>query len=83
MFEQIFKNIDDILYKDPEEDSELDYIGQTSWVMFLRYLDGLEQENKDKAAVDGRTYSYILNMSAISRSALAMDLSILAVLLSK
>jgi hypothetical protein len=40
-FEQTFKNIDDILYKDSAADSELDYIGQTSWVMFLRYLDKL------------------------------------------
>ena len=39
MFEQIFKNIDDLLYKDAGADSELDYIGQTSWVLFLRYLD--------------------------------------------
>jgi hypothetical protein len=30
MFEQTFKNIDDILYKDSGADSELDYIGQTS-----------------------------------------------------
>ena len=30
MFEQTFKNIDDILYKDAGADSELDYIGQTS-----------------------------------------------------
>ena len=30
MFEQTFKNIDDVLYKDAGSDSELDYIGQTS-----------------------------------------------------
>ena len=42
MFEQTFKNIDDILFKDSGADSELDYIGQTSWIMFLRYLDELE-----------------------------------------
>ncbi len=41
MFEQTFKNIDDVLFKDVGADSELDYIGQTSWVMFLRYLDEL------------------------------------------
>ena len=44
MFEQTFKNIDDILFKDSGADSELDYIGQTSWIMFLRYLDELENE---------------------------------------
>ena len=42
-FEQTFKNIDDLLYKDSGSDSELDYIGQTSWVMFLRYLDELRK----------------------------------------
>lgn len=34
MFETIFKNIDDILFKDSGADSELDYIGQTSWIIF-------------------------------------------------
>ncbi len=51
MFEQTFKTIDDILYKDAGADSELDYIGQTSWVMFLRYLDELKQDKADKAAL--------------------------------
>ncbi len=61
MFEQTFKNIDDILYKDPGADSELDYIGQTSWVMFLRYLDELEQDKADEAELQGRSYAYILD----------------------
>jgi len=61
MFEQTFKNIDDILYKDAGADSELDYIGQTSWVMFLRYLDELEQEKADEAELSGQTYAYILD----------------------
>ncbi len=60
MFEQIFKNIDDILYKDSGADSELDYIGQTSWVMFLRYLDNLEQDKADAAALEGKKYTNIL-----------------------
>ena len=61
MFEQTFKNIDDILYKDSGADSELDYIGQTSWVMFLRYLDELEQDKADEAALEGKPYKYILD----------------------
>ncbi|WP_026838197.1 N-6 DNA methylase [Gillisia sp. JM1] len=60
MFEQTFKNIDDLLYKDSGADSELDYIGQTSWVMFLRYLDELEQDKADEAALKGEDYKYIL-----------------------
>ncbi|MEQ9168695.1 MAG: type I restriction-modification system subunit M N-terminal domain-containing protein, partial [Fulvivirga sp.] len=60
MFEQTFKNIDDVLWKDAGADSELDYIGQTSWIMFLRYLDDLESEKADIAALEGKTYEYIL-----------------------
>ena len=61
MFEQTFKNIDDILYKDAGADSELDYIEQTSWVLFLRYLDQLESEKADEAALEGKEYQYILD----------------------
>lgn len=61
MFEQTFKNIDDILYKDSGADSELDYIGQTSWVMFLRYLDELEQDKADEAGLQGKPYKYIID----------------------
>ena len=60
MFEQTFKNIDDLLYKDSGADSELDYIGQTSWVMFLRYLDELEQDKADEAELKGEAYNFIL-----------------------
>lgn len=60
-FEQTFKNIDDLLYKDSGADSELDYIGQTSWVMFLRYLDELEQDKADEAELKGEEYKYILD----------------------
>jgi type I restriction enzyme M protein len=49
MFEQTFKNIDDILYKDAGADSELDYIGQTSWMLFLKYLNDLEKDKADEA----------------------------------
>jgi len=61
MFEQTFKNIDDVLYKDAGADSELDYIGQTSWILFLRYLDDLEDEKPDEAALRGETYEYLIS----------------------
>ena len=41
MFEQTFKNIDDILLKDAGCSSELDYVEQTSWIQFLKYIDDL------------------------------------------
>lgn len=46
MFETTFKNIDDILHKDAGCSSELDYTEQTSWMLFLKYLDDLEQDKK-------------------------------------
>ena len=59
-FEQTFKNIDDVLFKDAGADSELDYIGQTSWILFLRYMDQLEQQKKDEAELEGKPYTFIL-----------------------
>jgi type I restriction enzyme M protein len=60
MFEQIFKNIDDILYKDAGCDSELDYTAQTSWILFLRYLDELEEQKKSIATLTDRQYTPII-----------------------
>jgi type I restriction enzyme M protein len=61
MFEQAFKNIDDVLWKEAGCTTELDYTEQTSWLLFLKYLDGLEQDRADEAALDGKKYTYILD----------------------
>jgi type I restriction enzyme M protein len=61
MFEQAFKNIDDILRNEAGCTTELDYTEQTSWLLFLKYLDGLEQDRADEAALDGRKYTYLLD----------------------
>ena len=53
MFEQTFKNIDDILHKDAGCTSELDYTEQTSWLLFLKYLDALEADKSTEAALEG------------------------------
>ncbi len=60
MFEQTFKNIDDILHKDAGCSSELDYVEQTSWVLFLKYLDDLEKDRRTKAELTGKTYEDII-----------------------
>lgn len=60
-FTQTFKNVDDLLFKDSGADSEIDYIEQTSWVLFLRYLDALEQDKQDEAELQGKSYNYILD----------------------
>ena len=59
-FEQAFKNIDDVLRKEAGCTTELDYTEQTSWLLFLKYLDALEQDKADEAALDGKKYHYIL-----------------------
>ncbi|MDD2240166.1 MAG: hypothetical protein PHO14_03825 [Kiritimatiellae bacterium] len=40
MFDQTFKSIDDILWKEAGCSSALDYVEQSSWLLFLKYLDG-------------------------------------------
>lgn len=60
MFKQVFKNIDDVLRKEAGCTTELDYTEQTSWLLFLKYLDGLEQDLADEAALGKKKYSYIL-----------------------
>ena len=61
MFEQTFKNIDDIQHKDAGGTRELDYTEQLSRLLFLKYLDGLEQDKATEAALDGKRYTYILD----------------------
>jgi type I restriction enzyme M protein len=61
MFEQTFKNIDDILHKDAGCGSELDYVEQTSWVLFLKYLDDLERDRATAAELTGKTYTSIID----------------------
>ena len=60
MFEQAFRNIDDVLRKEAGCTTELDYTEQTSWLLFLKYLDGLEEDKRQEAALEGKKYSYIL-----------------------
>ena len=53
MFEQTFKNIDDVLWKEAGCTTELDYTEQTSWMLFLKYLDDLEARRKHEADSTG------------------------------
>jgi type I restriction enzyme M protein len=61
LFEQAFKNIDDVLWKEAGCTTELDYTEQTSWLLFLKYLEGLEQDQAQEAALEKRKYVYILD----------------------
>ncbi len=60
MFGQAFKRIDDALWKDAGCTSELDYTEQSSWLLFLKYLDALKSDKAMQAALEGRRYHFIL-----------------------
>lgn len=60
MFEQTFKNIDNVLRTEAGCQNELDYIEQTSWIIFLKYLDDLEADREAAAQLSGKTYKPIL-----------------------
>jgi len=60
MFEQALKNIDNILRKDAGCSTAIDYIEQTTWVLFLKYLETLENDKKTAAELSGLTYKYII-----------------------
>ncbi len=61
MFEQTFKNIDDILHKDAGCSSELDYVEQTSWILFLKYLDDFEKDKQAEAELASKKYIPIID----------------------
>jgi len=60
VFENAFKRIDDVLRNEAGCTTELDYTEQTSWLLFLKYLEGLEQDFSDQAGLEGKSYTYIL-----------------------
>lgn len=60
MFEQTFRNIDDVLWKEAGCATELDYTEQTSWMLFLKYLDDLEYERAQEAELVGKGYTFII-----------------------
>ena len=60
MFEKIFSSIDDALRKDSGCGTELDYIEQTSWVLFLKYLDDYEKDKAEAASIDRKEYKRII-----------------------
>lgn len=58
MFEQAFKNVDDILRR--EGGGVLKYTEQSSWILFLKYLDELEADYKKEAQLKGKEYRPII-----------------------
>jgi type I restriction enzyme M protein len=60
VFEQAFKNIDNTLRKEAGCATELDYIEQASWILFLKYLDDFEESKKTFAELAGKKYTTII-----------------------
>jgi len=61
MFEQTFKAIDDVLWKEAGCTTELDYTEQTSWMLFLKYLDDLEDARAMEAELLAKPYARIID----------------------
>jgi type I restriction enzyme M protein len=61
VFEQTFRNIDDVLWKEAGCTTELDYVEQTSWLLFLKYLDDLEARRAIEADLAGRAYTPVID----------------------
>jgi len=61
MFQKTFKNIDDILWKDAGCSTELDYAEQSSWILFLKWLDDYEKDKETKAKLENKKFKPTLD----------------------
>ena len=61
MFEQTFNQLDNVLRQEAGCTTELDYTEQSSWMLFLKYLDDLELERATKAELENKRYAYIID----------------------
>ena len=59
-YESTFNAIDNTLRNEAGCSNELDYIEQTSWLLFLKYLDDLETEREMEAELNGKEYKRII-----------------------
>jgi len=59
-YEATFNALDNILRNEAGCSNELDYIEQTSWLLFLKYLDDLETEREIQAQLTGKTYKRLI-----------------------
>jgi type I restriction enzyme M protein len=60
MYEKAFDKIDTLL-RSTTCQTDLDYIEQTSWLLFLKYLDEVEQEQALAAQLAKKPYAHILD----------------------
>ena len=60
-FDQTFNALDKVLRNEAGQTTELDYTEQSSWMLFLKYLDDLELQRRDEAELKGEVYSPIID----------------------
>ncbi|MBQ0089038.1 MAG: hypothetical protein KBT27_06880 [Prevotellaceae bacterium] len=58
-FESTFKAIDNTLHHDEGCSTALDYVEQSSWILFLKYLNDLENTRELSAQLSGEEYTHI------------------------
>ena len=61
MFDAAFTAIDHVFHNDAGCSSELDYTEQTSWMLFLKYLDDIDHEQSLEAELENKEYSYVID----------------------
>src|SRR5665213_3907641 len=57
-----FKRIDNILHEDAGTNGANDYMTQMSWILFLKYLNDLEETRKNEAIFTGHVYEPLFNL---------------------
>ena len=56
MFEKVFKNIDNAFREDDGCSTELDYAEQSSWILFLKWLDDYEKDKETKSKLENKEF---------------------------
>ena len=61
MFENTLKQVYQKIWVEGQIDDWTNYIGQVSWLLFLRYLESIESDRKDQALLESKEYVPILD----------------------
>ena len=64
--QQKIDRITDILRRDDGISGAMHYTEQTSWVLFLKFLDDYESEKEDEAVLSGKELSLLREHDGIS-----------------
>ena len=61
MFENTLKQVYQKIWVEGQIDDWTNYIGQVSWLLFLRYLESIESDRRDQALLESKEYIPILD----------------------